>query len=609
MRRGRGDGRRAREDRSRQGPEAQGLGQVHLRPERDSHQRLDRLHLPQRQLRAEREQRWPAPVPADRQADHDQVRVRLLRGDGALDPARLPGAEYVDGAAPAVAAEPGPGHEHGEHQPGVGRLHRRAQTNSTVQPNRAVACTLPEGKDQDTGIAEVEVAGCATAASAAAGTRLVRRRSPGRRARPPPPRPRRARAARPGRSLLRPRPLRGAPRAQAALAGEPIPPATVAQGLRLPSWSMPFPAAFVLGGLFLGLRSWRRTRRSGAGTGNPAEAAGGAGAFGAGPGRGVDAAEPAGAGLGGQGPVADHPGLRLRGRRLLLERPPKDQPTGLSISSTSPGRWPRPGPPLTGTASVQAPGGHPQPGIAVGYTTLDAISDAFSVGLTVGSGTRQVLPGGPLADRQDRLQQPARGQRAAVLPLLQGAGRRQRLDQAGAARNEVVDRRPPPYQNGDTPPKVAVEFLASVTGNGTSATYIVSCWRNDDGPGSIATIPCPPGLRLPPGGTAPAAGTGTTQPGAAPGAAAPAGKGLPAGAGKATGQAAPGTEATAAGAPALQGAAASTAPVSAPAMSQGRAHPDVVGSPRRAAAPSAASGFAGWRSLLRSRALRRRPGA
>ena len=136
----------------------------------------------------------------------------------------------------------------------------------------------------------------------------------------------------------------------------------------------------------------------------------------------------------------------------------------------------------------------------------------------------------------------------------------------------------------------------------------MSCWRNDNGPGSIANIPVSSGTAAASGGTAPAAGTGTTQPGAAPGAAAPAGKGLPAGAGKATGQAAPGTEATAAGAPALQGAAASTTPVSAPAMSQDVLIPTWLAVLAGLLALGG-YGFAGWRSLLRSRALRHRPGA
>ena len=150
--------------------------------------------------------------------------------------------------------------------------------------------------------------------------------------------------------------------------------------------------------------------------------------------------------------------------------------------------------------------------------------------------------------------------------------------------------------------------MASVSGNGTSATYIVSCWRNDNGAGSIANIPVAAKGAATQGNAATAGGTGTAQPGAASGSTA-----LPGQAPKA-GAASPGvggvqtaTGTTASAAPALQGAAAASAPVSAQTASQDVVLPTwlaVLG----IALAMGGYGFAGWRYLLRSRALRSRPG-
>ena len=169
---------------------------------------------------------------------------------------------------------------------------------------------------------------------------------------------------------------------------------------------------------------------------------------------------------------------------------PKDQPTGLSITldvpaSVAPGDVLT----LTGSASVQAPEDIRNQASQLGYTTLDAISDWFSVGLTVGSGERQVF----LADRWQTGKTAFSNPLVVRGPLYFPSFKVPDDAAARSAWSSPATRwstaGPRPTRTATRRPKVAVEFLASVSGNGTSATYVVSCWRNDNGAGTIATIP------------------------------------------------------------------------------------------------------------------------
>ena len=401
----------------------------------------------------------------------------------------------------------------------------------------------------------------------------------------------------------------GAVAAPTVLAAEPIPVATVASGLRLSPWALLFAGAFVAGGFFLAVGSHRRLRQLTVG------------AF------VVLAVLVVPTPLNPPAPAQAATGQAQTTLVCVYEAEgsdpsdvPKDQPTGLSITldvpeSVTPGEVLT----LTGSASVQAPEDIRSQASQLGYTTLDAISDAFSVGLTVGSGERQVF----LADRwqtgKTAFSNPLVVRGALYFPAFKVPDDASGEIKLELPRNEVVDRRPPPYQNGNTPPKVAVEFLASVTGNGTSATYIVSCWRNDSGSGLIATIPVvkdsasTPATTPSAGGAVPApagdaqqpttaAGQPVTPPvggATAPAAADPA-------AGQVTGQVVTGTDpgTTVGTGPALQGAA--TGSTLAATQSQDVVVPTWLAIVTILLA-LAAYGYAGW-NHLRMRASRRRPG-
>ncbi|WP_232679368.1 hypothetical protein [Nocardioides sp. R-C-SC26] len=273
-----------------------------------------------------------------------------------------------------------------------------------------------------------------------------------------------------------PAPTQAAP---ALVSAQPIPAETVPRGVTLPAWGAVLLGAFVAGGLFLGLSSHRRLRRAGAVAGALAPLVALPTPFTPSP--------PAHAATG-QAQVTLVCVYEAEGSNP--NDVPKNQPTGLAISlqvpdSVAPGDVVT----LTGSASVQAPEDIRSQGSALGFNTLDAISDSFSVGMTVGSGKRQVL----LADRW-QTGKTAFGNPLVVRAPLYFPAFKVPEDASGAItlelpRNEVVDRRPAPYRNANTPPRVAVEFLASASGNGTSITYVVSCWRSDTGSGRIASIP------------------------------------------------------------------------------------------------------------------------
>jgi hypothetical protein len=357
---------------------------------------------------------------------------------------------------------------------------------------------------------------------------------------------------------------------------------------------MPFAGAFVVGGLFLAVASDRRLRR-------PALAVAAVLAL-----MVVSTpltVQPRADAAGGQAQVTLVCVYEAQGSDP--NDVPKDQPTGFSISldvprSVTPGQVVT----LTGSASVQAPEDIRRQASQLGYTTLDAISDSMSVGLTIGSGKRQVFTAdrwqtgktafsnplvvrGPLNFPSFKVPNDAKGSIALELP-----------------RNEVVNRRPPPYRNAHTPPKVAVEFLASVSGNGTSATYIVSCWRNDKGSGLIAKIPvAAPGAQS---GTV-AGSTGATTAGGAATAATPAGTAKAQKPGQAAGGVPTATAATTAASPLLQGATANPMPVSSPTSQ------DIVVPTWLAVLLGALAlggyGFATFNYLVRSRNQRNRANA
>jgi hypothetical protein len=475
-------------------------------------------------------------------------------------------------------------------------------TDSTIQPTRTVACALDAG--QDTAIGAVKVAGEPVVEPSESASEEPAPPTVGGGGLPAPgvdpaapvasaPPPGTAETAAPGAV------------SDAVLAGEPIPPATVEQGLRLPAWAMLFVGAFLAGGLFLAVSSRRRLRLLAAAAVlglfvvptplNPPTTA---------------EAAPAAAAAG-QAQVTLICVYEAQGSDP--SDVPKDQPTGVSLTldvpaSVTPGEVLT----LTGSASVQAPEDIRAQASQLGYTTLDAISDAFSVGLTVGSGSRQVFVADRWQTGKTAFSNPLVVRGALYFPAFKVPDDASGSIKLELPRNEVVDRRPKPYQNAHTPPKVAVEFQAVVTGNGTSATYIVSCWRNDDGAGLIASIPVvkesattptTPGTTPTTGSTAPATGGATPPP--ATGAGQPV---TPADG--ATGAVSPGTvvPGTAPGAatntvPQLQGATAAAAP--APAASQ-----DVVVPTWLAllAVLFAAGtyGYAGW-NRLRLRATGNRP--
>ena len=479
-------------------------------------------------------------------------------------------------------------------------------TDSGIQPQRDVACALDEGQDATLGTVAVkgpaeegtdeadDPAATDPGTAPAVGT--------GAPAVPAPAAPVGA-VPTPGEPAATAPPVT----AQTVLASEPIPAATVRSGLRLPPWAMLLAGAVLAGGLFLALGSRRRVRLlSGAALllavlvaptplnpATPAEAA--------------PAAAPATAA--GQAQVTLICVYEAQGSDP--SDVPKDQPTGLSITldvpaSVAPGEVLS----LTGTASVQAPEDIRSQASTLGYTTLDAISDSFSVGLTVGSGSRQVF----LADRW-QTGRTAFGNPLVVRGPLYFPAFKVPEDASGAItlelpRNEVVDRRPPPYQNAHTPPKVAVEFLASVTGNGTSATYVVSCWRNDNGAGTIATIPVTKTAAATPSSTPTTAGTTPVPGDATP--AQPGTAGAPAGQPGAPAAGTTGAVPTGPVAGATPGAPAGTAP-----QLQGTvAAAPVPAAPQDVVVPTwlavlailfavVTYGYAGW-NRLRERAMGRR---
>lgn len=413
----------------------------------------------------------------------------------------------------------------------------RLATDSRLQPERTVACALAPGQDAAaTRIGVVAVAPARGAADPQAPATTPATTAPGTTAPGAPGAP----AGLPG--------LPGAPRATTpgaapspatapgartgptgVLAADPAPAATVAAGVTLPAWVVLLAGAVAAAGVPSAVGSYRRTRAPGAGGGARVGAALGAGAVGLLvlplP---LYAPAPAEA-AGGQAQVTLSCVYEAQGS--TSNEVPKSQPTGLSISLDVPASV-RPGEvvTLTGSASVQAPEDIRRQASQLGYTTLDAISDAFSVGLTAGSRPRQVF----VADRW-QTGKTAIGNPLVVTGPLSFPSYAVPADARGSVRlelprNEVLDRRPPPYSNPDTPRRTAVEFLASVTGNGTSATYLVSCWRTDGGAGLIASIPVVTGAGAGAGSTGTGAGTDAsagagTGTGAAgqPGSAAPTG--------------------------------------------------------------------------------------
>ena len=393
------------------------------------------------------------------------------------------------------------------------------ETDSRLQPERTVACSLPqdlEGKEQDTTVGSIKVVGGTSGATAVGGSSTTGGAAPaasapaGSSAPAGAAAPASAPGAAPGAAAQ----PAAAQEAATTLAGEAVPPATVAPGLRVPAWLLPFAIAFVLGGPVTALASYRRARRA-----TIATAA-------------VLALLVVPSPLNPKVPAQAATGQAQITMICVYEAEgsdpndvPKDQPTGVNITldvpeSVAPGQVVS----LTGSASVQAPEDIRRQASQFGYTTLDAISYSFSVGLTIGSGSRQVF----VADRWQT------GKTAFSNPLvvrgpLNFPAFKVPEDATGSVklelpRNEVVDRRPPPYRNAHTPPKVAVEFMAEVSGNGTSATYIVSCWRNDKSVGTIADIP------VKTAGSAPAAAPSAVA-GAAPSQAAAAAGPAPAAAG------------------------------------------------------------------------------
>lgn len=487
------------------------------------------------------------------------------------------------------------------------------RTDSQVQPQRTVACALRSG--QRTALGSVAVTGASEPAETApTDTATTPAATPpgdtgaglGSTGSAPP-----ATSSAPGGTAATPAPAAAAatttPEALRTLAADPIPPATVAEGVALPPWSLVLVGGVVAGGVYLAIGSRQRLRQAGV-------VAGALGLLLVVPGP-LNRTAPAEAATG-QAQVT-----------LLCvyqaEGSPEDtrarsQPTGVSITldvpdSVAPGDVVT----LTGSASVQAPEDIRSQAAQLGYNQLDAISDSFSVGLTVGSAKRQVFTADRWQTGRTAFSNPLVVRGPLSFPAFKVPDDATGSVRLELPRNEVLDRRPKPYSNGDTPPRVAMEFLATATGNGTSATYLVACWRNDGGAGTIATVPVRKAgattggeSTAPDSDQAPAAGSGTTSASAGPGG--PGGSGSSASGGAdpsaaPTAGAVPGASTTPGAAatapPLLEGATTTAAPTTA-AASQDVTVPlwlvvvaVLVG--------LAAYGVAGW-NQLRLRSLRRR---
>ncbi|MCZ4500586.1 MAG: hypothetical protein JWQ74_3141, partial [Marmoricola sp.] len=375
------------------------------------------------------------------------------------------------------------------------------RSDSFLLPSRLVACALKAG--QDTALGAITV-GTSSEAPPTTPTASSTPQAGGPVAPPGPTGPGLAApvASPAGAGAVAP----AAPIAQGqgvttVLAGDPIPPATVADGLRLPPWALLLIGAFVAGGLFAGASSYRRVRLL------PVAAVGLALIVVVAP----LTPQPAAQAASGRTQVTlicvyNDTGAAADARA-------RDQPTGLSISldvpaSVTPGEVIT----LTGSASVQAPEDIRSQAAQLGFTQLDAISDTLSVGLTVGSGKRQVFTADRWQTGKTNFGNPLVVSAPLYFPSFRVPANASGSIQLDLPRNEVLKRRPPPHSNAHTPPRTALEFVATVSGNGARATYLVDCWRTDKGNGRIATIPVVKA-------TAPSSGqggTGTTKPGSAP---------------------------------------------------------------------------------------------
>lgn len=375
------------------------------------------------------------------------------------------------------------------------------QSDSFLQPKRAVACAL--AADQDTTIGSVKLAAAvppeAPTTDETPGTGSGVPPLAGGGIAPP--------LAAPGLPGAVPPagPVVEGPTTIAPLASEAIPPATVKDGVRLPAWVLLLIGAFVATGIVLALSSHRRLRL-------------------------LAATAVVLALLVAPTPLNPTPAAEAASARAQVtlicvyndtnaaaDARARDQPTGLAISldvpaSVAPGDVVS----LSGTATVQAPEDIRSQAAGLGFNQLDAISDTLSVGMTVGAGKRQVVT----ADRW-QTGKTAFGNPLVVSAPLNFGSFRVPATASGSIklelpRNEVLSRRPPPHSNPRTPARTALEFLASVSGNGAKATYLVACWRSDKGNGLIATIPVSKSAA--PGTGSGNPGTGAGQPPAAPGA-------------------------------------------------------------------------------------------
>ncbi|MET3961033.1 hypothetical protein ABIE44_000967 [Marmoricola sp. OAE513] len=367
------------------------------------------------------------------------------------------------------------------------------QSDSLLQPKRAVACALKA--DQDTALGSVKVAAAALAEPTDAPS--VSPAAPplggpavGAPVAAPP-----LGAAPPGSPAV------VTPTVTGPLSAEAIPPPTVPDGLRLPAWALLLIGAFVASGVFLAVSSHRRLRL-------------------------VAAVAVLIALLVGPTPLNPSPPAEAATSRAQVtlicvyndtnadkDARARDQPTGLSISLDVPASV-RPGEVinLAGTATVQAPEDIRSQAAGLGFNQLDAISDTLSVGVTVGSAKRQVFTADRWQTGKTAFGNPLVVSAPLYFPSFKVPDNASGSIKLDLPRNEVLDRRPPPHSNPRTPPRTALEFVASVSGNGAKATYLVDCWRSDKGTGRIATIPVSKA-------NAPAAnpGSGSGQPGARPG--------------------------------------------------------------------------------------------
>ncbi len=381
------------------------------------------------------------------------------------------------------------------------------QSNSILQKKRAVACALKA--EQKTALGEVRVATASVSTPGAGDPPAVAPVAPssgGLGIAGPAGVPSLVGALPPAG------PVAGTPTTTNPLASEAIPAPTVPDGLRLPAWALLLIGAFVASGLFLAVSSHRRLRLLLAtavvlalllvptsfnplGAPAPAQAA------------------------------ASRAQVTLicvyNDTDAAANARARDQPTGLSISLDVPASV-RPGEVvnLTGTATVQAPEDIRSQAAQLGFNQLDAISDTLSVGLTVGSAKRQVLTADRWQTGKTTFSNPLVVSAPLYFPSFRVPANASGSIKLDLPRNEVLDRRPPPHSNPHTPPRTALEFIASVSGNGAKATYLVDCWRTDKGTGRIATIAVAEAGAAAGGGagsgTGTGTGTGTGQPGSNP---------------------------------------------------------------------------------------------